>query len=94
MDGGIAYLFRVALVALVTIGVLRVPPDQPQHLPECSLEGVSVKGIGMQRLDADHPIVPEGGDNRNLKAELVRLVGLAPGDSFHLGSMQAVEFIQ
>jgi len=93
VDGSIAYPFRVSLVDLVTVSGLRVPTDQPQHLPERAFQGVPVKGIGVQRLDTDYPIAPGGGDYRYLAAELVLLVGLAFGDAFHLGSMQAVQLV-
>lgn len=85
VDDGLADPFRISLVTLVAVGALGSPTDDSRHLPECSLESMAVERVVVQRFDSHHPVVPGGGDHRDLAAELVLLMGLTLGDAFHLG---------
>jgi len=83
----------VAAVALVDVDATGLDPGQFFEINDDRPQGVSVKGVAVQRLGVQHELAALGlgcrGADRHLAAKLVGRAGFALADAFNLGACSA-----
>jgi len=92
MNGRLA-LVIVTAIAFVDKGIRDGNAGNPFGRGDHSGQCVSVVRIAFAQIDADDPVAAIGCRHRHLLTELVPLVSLAFADAYHLGFVQAVEFL-